>query len=602
MVCIADLKRLDRTVKASFLRVKTDINNLRRSLNKQLFEIDDLSKKLGVLTTKEEFYSFVKNLGNKLDQMEQLFADRKLLEMHKEEFMARIEALRNELRKKEDLRRDIKLVRTVRRDLADLESRIIDKADVKKEIRQLDNKLFGLKQQLKALERVRNEIKEVSKLRISVERLEKNFVNWKDFFKKTKDIREAIEINQDSLDDVREEIKEVKKARVSTKDFVKGLRNVENVLTQLNSQVTALEGKLVTKQKIKEIESSLNEIKKIKEKPVAEKELKSIKEDINYITQNIVTQADLSARLSGFEDEIGGLRKDVKKLEARKIPDFGDFAIKLDEPLEEEIETRPGIMTRFLSKFSEFFKEEEEAPAEKVEELIKEEEEKEKIEEIKEPKERPAFVKYIFLILILAVLVGGGYLIISQLKAPTAAITTNITNITLYEEKLKDCILEYECQPHENQTWYDCYYDEKDQKCHCFLGEESACHPEKVAEYTKGLGILSKTKDFILRHKILAGTVVIIGVIFLFMLFWKGGEEEPEEETIDLEEFFKEKEGKEKEEKEKKEKPALLKRFWQGFKDFFSEEDVDLEEVEEIIKKEEEEKPKKKRDTKKKKI
>jgi chromosome segregation ATPase len=545
VVWIADVKRLDRAVKASFSRVKADINSLKRSLNKQLFEIESLSKKTGVLTTKEEFYSFVKNLGNKLDQMEQLFADRKLLEMHKEEFLARLEALRNELRRQADTGKELKIVRKVRRGLYDLEAKIIDKDQFKKEIKQLDNKLFGLKQQVRGLERTRDKVKELSKLRRSVEQLEKNFVSWKEFFKKTKDIREVLEINQESLAEVRREIGEVRKARVSTREFEKTLKGMGDLLKKLNNQVKSLEEKLVTKQKIKEIETSLRDIKKLKERPVAEKDLKSIKEDINYITQNIVTQADLSARLSSFEEELDDIKKDVKSLKARKIPDFGDFAIKLEEPLEEEIAAKPGFITRFLSKMYDFFKEEEE-PAEKVEELIKEEEEKEEVKE--EPKERPPFVKYVFIALLLIVVVGGGYIAFSKLRAPTAAITTNITNITLYQDKQKECILTYECQPHENQTWYDCYFDEEDQKCHCFLGEEEKCHPEKVAAYAEKPGIISRITDFILGHKLLTGVTILIIIILVFIVLWRGGEEAPEEETVDLEEFFKEKE--EKEEKE----------------------------------------------------
>lgn len=546
MVRIEDIKRRDNAVKSSFSKVRTDINNIKRRLNKQFFEIEDLSKRLDALTTKEEFYSFVKDLTSKLDQMEQVFIDRKLLNMHKEEFLARLEALRNELRRREDFGRDIKTVRAVRKDLDDLGDRILDKEEFKRETKEIDNQVLGLRQQIKNLEEATKDIKELTKLRVSIERVEKDFVSWKEFFKKTKDIKDVLAINQESFEELREEIQKVKKARIPMKDFEKGLKSAEELLKKLSNQVGALEEKLVTKEKMKEIEASLKEIKKLRERPLAEKELKSVREDINYLTQNIVTQADLSARLSSFEEEIEELKGDVKRLKSKKVPEFGDFAIKLEKPLEEEVEGRPSLVKRLISKISDFFKEEEE-PAEKVEELIKEEEEK---EEKKEVKERPTFVKYIFIALILTVLAGGGYIIFSKLKTPTPtpAITTNITNITLYEEKQKECILAYECQPNQNQTWYDCYYDEKDQKCHCYLGEESKCHPERVAAYTKKQGILLKISDFVFRHKILTGAIIVIIVAFLLVIFWRGKEEEPEEETIDLEEFFKEK-------KEEKEEP-----------------------------------------------
>ena len=57
-------------VKKAFSNVKDDILNLKRSVNRELLAVEEIGGKLQTVVAKEEFYSFIKRLGERLEKIE----------------------------------------------------------------------------------------------------------------------------------------------------------------------------------------------------------------------------------------------------------------------------------------------------------------------------------------------------------------------------------------------------------------------------------------------------------------------------------------------------------------------------------------------------
>ena len=56
-------------VKKGFSKVKEDVLNLKRSLNRGLLAVEGLGDRLHAFVVKEEFYTFIKRLGDRLEKI-----------------------------------------------------------------------------------------------------------------------------------------------------------------------------------------------------------------------------------------------------------------------------------------------------------------------------------------------------------------------------------------------------------------------------------------------------------------------------------------------------------------------------------------------------
>ncbi len=135
-------------VKRSFARVKEDILQVKRSLNKQLFSLDELKKSLGGSLDKDEFYAFVKRLGSRIEGIENSFAlksDREDVTEVSSDIREEIAKVRNMVGQRDELADEIRHARALRGKVAELEGISVSKAELSKELARLSGEIAKLK-------------------------------------------------------------------------------------------------------------------------------------------------------------------------------------------------------------------------------------------------------------------------------------------------------------------------------------------------------------------------------------------------------------------------------------------------------------------------
>lgn len=138
----------EEEVRKSFARVKEDITQVKRSLNKQLFSIEGMGKTLGNVLPKDEFYAFVQRLGSKVEELENTFLikpDKKAVEELVSELRSEILAVRKVAERREDLTNELMQVRSLKGKLLELEGIAVSKPEFSKELAKLKVDLSGLK-------------------------------------------------------------------------------------------------------------------------------------------------------------------------------------------------------------------------------------------------------------------------------------------------------------------------------------------------------------------------------------------------------------------------------------------------------------------------
>ena len=118
--------------------------------------------------------------------------------------------------------------------------------------------------------------------------------------------------------------------------------------------------------------------------------------------------------------------------------------------------------------------------------------------------------------------------------------TTKLTMLTTQELKKlnEDCMLKYECKKSkDNYYWFNCYYEPKDKKCHCYKGDFEQCNITGLAELQakrKGVlksiierinsivnSIITKTMEYLIIYKGYIITGLVILIIVLVILYYK---------------------------------------------------------------------------------
>ena len=117
---------------------------LKRTLNKELLAIDEITAKLQSNVPKDEFYSFVKRLGNKLDSIETAIDAYAGHEEEQKEADRRIKLLSNKLAKREDLSSELKEIRTTKARLEAFEELSVKKLEFNKEISAISTTIASL--------------------------------------------------------------------------------------------------------------------------------------------------------------------------------------------------------------------------------------------------------------------------------------------------------------------------------------------------------------------------------------------------------------------------------------------------------------------------
>ena len=134
----------EEEVRKSFARVKEDILQIKRSLNKQLFSVEELGKSAGSALQKEEFYAFIKRLGSRIEELENNFvvkSDKEDLEELGSELGAEIASLKKAIERRDELTEEIRQARNLRGKVLELEGTAVSKPEFAKEIAKLKSEI-----------------------------------------------------------------------------------------------------------------------------------------------------------------------------------------------------------------------------------------------------------------------------------------------------------------------------------------------------------------------------------------------------------------------------------------------------------------------------
>jgi len=132
-------------VKDGFTKVKEDILDLKRSVNRELLAIDEVSNRLQRVVLKDEFYNFIKRLGERLDKIETSLEEYSSYEDNQKEVESKIKNLGKKISRQEDLSSEIKEVRKLRGKLAELEGSVVNTEKFNSDLRGLQNSISSMK-------------------------------------------------------------------------------------------------------------------------------------------------------------------------------------------------------------------------------------------------------------------------------------------------------------------------------------------------------------------------------------------------------------------------------------------------------------------------
>lgn len=148
-------------VKKSFSRVKKDMIDLKRALNQEKLAAVKMKDGMQGLLSKDEFYSFIKRLGDRLDGIDASIESSLRLEGAIKNLDEKIRGVSGRISRKEDLNAEMKDMRKFKSKFASLESSALDKNRFRSEfeiLREksvdrdfLDKKEKGLKKELNSI-------------------------------------------------------------------------------------------------------------------------------------------------------------------------------------------------------------------------------------------------------------------------------------------------------------------------------------------------------------------------------------------------------------------------------------------------------------------
>ena len=157
MFIIADIDDVNRQLRTAFSRVKDDVTDIRESLSEQLSKIEGMNKNLERYTTKDEFYTFIKKLMQRLDALEASLVKPKELHAVEDTTRARFLEVNERIKQLQALSRDVENLKALKEKVSSLEGTSLDKSDFKKAEKRLDDDIGALQElqsQYEKLEKV----------------------------------------------------------------------------------------------------------------------------------------------------------------------------------------------------------------------------------------------------------------------------------------------------------------------------------------------------------------------------------------------------------------------------------------------------------------
>ncbi len=436
-------------MKRSFENVKDDIINLKKGVNRELLAVEELGSRLQAFVAKEEFYSFVKRLGERLDRIDENLDAYLGYDEDIKSVDAKIKNFEKKLSRQEDLSGEVKEVRALRGKLAAIEGSTVSAQKFNEAVGRLSSDVSYIKGSMltgKALDSLKAKLADSEK---RAERLEKSVPSRGD----VSGCVEAVEEVRESVRRV--EVDSQKRLEEIEKDANKKLGEISGSLkTDMEMIKASFVDKAVFEKSLKELRKESASIRSVLENSVSEVDfsdyatkkelgkkllaLEELNSDIRRVAQD---NAELENSLGELKRETASL-DDVKKIgvDVKEISDSMDslraaiekaidsgqkrFSHELEQTrakFEKEISRLKddfggklekekasakggeGVISRIGRGFADFFREEEEKeakvkakPSPGVSELLKEEEKK-------KSRKGPGFGRFLMPVIITAV-------------------------------------------------------------------------------------------------------------------------------------------------------------------------------------------------------
>jgi len=572
-------------------------------LNRQNTALEDVKKQFEDITSKAEFYSFIKNLSDKLDLLEGSFVDKKFASELKEELEGSIKRLSDELKKLEDVEEELGELRNVKTRLASFESELSELKSFSKDIGKLDDEISGLEKQLRSFGSLKDRLKELAEIRKAVENLGTNSISRKDFEKSEEKRSKEYEGMQRELVNFKNAIKDLEKGAVSWKDFQQATKESKSLLRDAAGDIDTLHSEISS---LKALSPKLDELRIFADG--LDETMISLRKEVSELKSESVSKKQLDKRSKEAEDKVEKLRKELEKT---PVIDPGQFVSKaaLREELKDveselksikrssenraeekdikelrsdvdyirnNMATSSELNQRILNldeeaaearKESNQFAREMERMASDFESRLSYIEKRQPSKEQRAPERQKPWrfplSWIVFALLVVLVVSGIAYMASKQ----PASGTSNLTNVSVLQnytaglnEKNTDCIKNLECRqkPGENNSyWFNCFYDVNINDCRCYVGDYSDCNATAVST-SQGAGSS-------LNYMLIVLGILVVVIILLFLFLFRG-RKKGSSEVFDVEDLL---------EKPKKRKKGKSKKEEEGFIEDLFEEDTE---------------------------
>ncbi len=361
-------------VKKSFARVKEDILQIKRSLNKQVFSVEEINRSLGNALEKQEFYAFIKRLGSKVEEIENSFpakSDREDVYAVASELREEIADLRKLLQKRDELADEVREVRSLKGKVLELGGSAVSRVEFSKDATKLKADLASVKASAAATGRELDSFSD--SLSSSFSKLSANFTGLSAKFNSITAkavVKEDISLFTDRMESSHQETLrgfaalkrdvDKKTAFAGSVDeqilaFREKLAWCVNAFSGLQETVSKkLVDKPTYEKAVGDLRSKIAEVQKLLESSMSEVNLddyatkRSVKQQLASLSESLASSAssasaDFSSKLSEVDEQLRSLKSQldsVQKNVEKQLRKEGDkFASSRDiDKVREEIE------------------------------------------------------------------------------------------------------------------------------------------------------------------------------------------------------------------------------------------------------------------------
>jgi DNA repair exonuclease SbcCD ATPase subunit len=334
----------EEDIRTAFSKVRDDINDVKRSINKNIFRVDDLTNVVAQLTTKEEFYAFIAKLNAKLDQYEKSFAEKREMDKFVLVIKERVDYLKSFVDKREHLIDQIREIQKVKGKMAELQADAASKSKLREEIQEIDAQLSEIRKHLSDGTSLKKYDDDLRQFRDTVASVAKDAVSWKELQKESKSLDAKLAEHRNEMSAVKQAIAKIESTAEKIHPVHDELDEVKAIASRLDSDFKHLHEDMVQKDaydgKIKEMKSEISALSSKIEGSLVEtdmndyaskEQLKAISKRIqtdfasaaafNELKQSVKSLGQYETDIIKSKEELQKLRKETESLQKQIIPE-----------------------------------------------------------------------------------------------------------------------------------------------------------------------------------------------------------------------------------------------------------------------------------------